>query len=57
MNNYEWNKLRRSVIAKAWITEKLRISKGEGTRNWLVVHSKSYSIYIAKEILTYEENT
>ena len=37
MNNYELNKLKRSVIAKAWLAEKLRICKGEGTRDWSVI--------------------
>ncbi len=37
MNNYELSKLKRSVIAKAWLDEKLRICKGEGTRNWSVI--------------------
>lgn len=37
MNNYELNKLKRSVVAKAWLEEKLRICKGEGTRDWLVI--------------------
>ena len=34
MNNYELSKLKRSAIAKAWLAEKLRISKGEGTNDW-----------------------
>lgn len=37
MNNYELSKLKRSVIAKAWLAEKLRICKGEGTRDWSVI--------------------
>ena len=37
MNNYELSKLKRSVIAKAWLAEKLRICKGEGTRNWSII--------------------
>lgn len=37
MNNYELSKLKRSVIAKAWLAEKLRICKGEGMRDWSVI--------------------
>ena len=37
MNNYELSKLKRSVIAKAWLEEKFRIDKGEGTRDWSVI--------------------
>lgn len=37
MNNYELSKLKRSAIAKAWLAEKLRICKGEGTRDWSVI--------------------
>lgn len=37
MNNYELSKMKRGVIAKAWLAEKFRICKGEGTRNWSVI--------------------
>ena len=41
MNNYELNKLKRTVVAKAWLDEKLRISKGEATRDWPEVDQDS----------------
>lgn len=37
MNTYELNKLKRSVVTKAWLAEKLRICKGEGMRDWAVI--------------------
>lgn len=36
MNNYESNKLKRSIVAKTWLAEKLRICNGEGTRDWCI---------------------
>ena len=45
MNNYELSKLKRSVIAKAWLAEKLLICKGEGTRDWSVIQQNDILNY------------
>lgn len=45
MNNYELNKLKRSVVAKSWLAEKLRICNGEGTRDWAIIHQQNILNY------------